>query len=97
MKGLSQIKSIRSVKNIPRTRSAKPKNDSTEYLNLYVLTVERERLTKELAVLDRRRGEVDMRLKSLNDNIASLIAKRGMAIKPAEDESKKWKTVSLKY
>lgn len=106
MKGLSQIKSARSVRSLPRTRTGKPKSESSDYLNLYILTVERERLQKELAVLDRRRTEVDTRLKTLNADIERIMGKSVAALTQVAQheqggqggaDGKSWKTMSVDY
>lgn len=106
MKSLNEIRTSRSAKRLPRTKSAKPKKPSQNYLNMYVLTTEKERLEKELKIIDRRRIELLMRindvskeLKDIEDKIDSL--KKSGELKTDVPElsvdSKQWKKFSMNY
>ncbi len=106
MKSLNEIRTSRSAKRLPRTKSAKPKKPSQNYLNMYVLTAEKERLEKELRIIDRRRIELIMRindvskeLKDIKTKIAQL-KKSGDLKSDAPElpvDSKQWKTFSINY
>lgn len=106
MKSLNEIRTSRSAKRLPRTKSAKPKKPSQNYLNMYVLTTEKERLEKELKIIDRRRIELIMRindvskeLKEIETKIADL--KKSGELKTDAPElpidSKQWKKFSMNY
>lgn len=75
MKSLNEIRTSRSAKRLPRTKSAKPKKPSQNYLNMYVLTTEKERLEKELKIIDRRRIELIMRINDVTKELRDIEAK----------------------
>lgn len=96
IKTVSAIKSARSLKRIPRSKTAKPIGTSGNYLNLYVLSTEKERLEKELAAVERRRGEIVKQLANVTKEIEDITKKH---IKDTEKKQpeKSFKTVSLNY
>ncbi len=104
MKSLNEIRTSRSAKRLPRTKSAKPKKPSQNYLNMYVLTTEKERLEKELRVIDRRRIELLMRINDVNRELREIetkiesLKKSGELKSEAPDlDPKQWKKFSMNY
>ncbi|KER10926.1 MAG: hypothetical protein HY22_01795 [[Candidatus Thermochlorobacteriaceae] bacterium GBChlB] len=97
MKTVGSLKTLRSVKRMPKTRTAKPKNSSADYLNLYVMTVEKDRLEKELAVLERRRGEVLKQLADVTKEIESVAKLQAARDAVAAKNEKPWKTFNMTY
>ncbi len=106
MKSLNEIRTSRSAKRLPRTKSAKPKKPSQNYLNMYVLTTEKERLEKELKIIDRRRIELIMKLNDLSKEIQDIETKISNLKKSGElksdapelpIDSKQWKKFSMNY
>ncbi|MDX2127939.1 MAG: hypothetical protein SFU91_02750 [Chloroherpetonaceae bacterium] len=110
MKTLAELKSTRSIKKLPRSRSSKPRGKSGAYLDLYVMTVEKERLEKELAVLERRRKEIIGQLDTAKKNIEEIFERKNIvpeskaAAAPSlgsetgtTESSQPWKTISLNY
>ncbi len=106
MKSLNEIRTSRSAKRLPRTKSAKPKKPSQNYLNMYVLTTEKERLEKELRIIDRRRIELIMRINDVSRELRDIEAKINELKKAGElksdalelpIESKQWKKFSINY
>jgi predicted nucleic acid-binding Zn-ribbon protein len=75
MKTLAEIRTVGSLKRNSRTRSAKPKKPSQNFLDMYVLTTEKERLEKELRIIDRRRLELMMRIADVTRDV-QLIGKK---------------------
>jgi|GEM_PF-2423978 chromosome segregation ATPase len=106
MKTLNEIRTARNAKRLPRTKSAKPKKPSQNYLNMYVLTTEKERLEKELRIVDRRRIELLMRINDISKELKEIEAKIS-ALKKNGDlktdapelpiDSKQWKKFSMNY
>ncbi len=106
MKSLNEIRTSRSAKRLPRTKSAKPKKPSQNYLNMYVLTTEKERLEKELKIIDRRRIELIMRINDVSKELRDIEAKISELKKAGElksdapelpIDSKQWKKFSMNY
>jgi predicted nucleic acid-binding Zn-ribbon protein len=106
MKSLNEIRTSRSAKRLPRTKSAKPKKPSQNYLNMYVLTTEKERLEKELKIVDRRRIELIMRINDVSKELKEIETKIGDLKKSGElktdapelpIDSKQWKKFSMNY
>lgn len=106
MKSLNEIRTARSAKRLPRTKSAKPKKPSQNYLNMYVLTTEKERLEKELKIIDRRRIELIMRINDVSKELNEIqtkietLKKSGELKMDAPDlpiDSKQWKKFSMNY
>jgi len=96
IKTISAIKSARSLKRVPRSKTAKPIGTSGNYLNLYVLTTEKERLEKELAAVERRRHEIIKQLENVIKEIEDITKKHIKEIEKKQPE-KPFKTVSLNY
>lgn len=96
IKTISAIKSARSLKRIPRSKTAKPIGTSGNYLTLYVLSTEKERLEKELATVERRRSEILKQLVHVTKEIEDITKKH---LKETEKKSsdKPFKTMSLNY
>jgi len=106
MKSLNEIRTSRSAKRLPRTKSAKPKKPSQNYLNMYVLTTEKERLEKELRIIDRRRIELLMRINDISKEIKDIETKISELKKAGELKTdapelplgpKQWKKFSMNY
>ncbi|MCS6990063.1 MAG: hypothetical protein NZM06_11165 [Chloroherpetonaceae bacterium] len=106
MKSLNEIRTSRHAKRPPRTKTAKPQKPSQNYLNLYVLTTEKERLEKELRIVDRRRIELLMRINDISKELREIEAKIESLKKAGElkteprelpPESKQWKKFSMNY
>ncbi len=106
MKSLNEIRTSRSAKRLPRTKSAKPQKPSQNYLNMYVLTTEKERLEKELRIIDRRRIELIMRINDVSKELKQIESKIN-ALKQTGElktdapelpiDSKQWKKFSMNY
>lgn len=106
MKSLNEIRTSRSAKRLSRTKSAKPKKPSQNYLNMYVLTAEKERLEKELRIIDRRRIELIMRINDVSKELKEIETKLDNLKKSGDlktdthelpIDSKQWKKFSMNY
>jgi len=78
MKGLQQIPCLRSIKSIHSIGARSiPKVQRSSYLELYVLRREKERLEKEILMLDKRRNASSKFLDSVNARIEKLLEETG--------------------
>jgi len=97
LSGLRDIRTMRSVKN----RSI-PRLQSSTYLDLYMLRKEKDRLEKELYILDKRKKGIQKRLDEIILEMGKLEKAKAIIRKINTEGFKKlsgkeWKTMSLKY
>ncbi len=97
LSGLSQIRTMHSAKkrSIPRVQSS-------AYLDLYMLRKEKDRLEKEVFVLDKRKKGMQKRLDEINTEMANLekTETKSREAKPERlriPSGKEWKTMRLNY
>lgn len=73
MKGIQQISTLRNVKSIHSVGARSiPKVQRSSYLDLYVLKREKDRLEKEIGVLEKRKDAANRDLDSVIKRIKSL-------------------------
>jgi len=105
MKSVSEIGGLRSIKSMHSSNKRSiPRMQSSAYLDLYMLRKEKDRLEKEIYILDKRKNETQKILDDVNKEMEKLQkaepAKKERAAnefeKPA-DAGKDWKTMPLKY
>jgi hypothetical protein len=73
MRGIQQIPSLKDIKSIHSVGARSiPKVQRSSYLELYILRREKDRLEKEIFVLDKRRAASDRLLNSVNRRIKKL-------------------------
>ena len=103
MKSVSEISGLRSVKSMHLTgKRSIPRVESSAYLDLYMLKKEKDRLEKEIYILDKRNKDTQKKLDDINkemDKLQKAEAGRKEKVlheleKPSEKE---WKTMKLKY
>lgn len=103
MKGVSEISGLRSIKSMhSSSKRSIPRVQSSAYLDLYMLRKEKDRLEKEIYILEKRRKDIQKRLDGINEDMDKLQKAEterkeratGEIAKPSEKE---WKTMSLKY
>ena len=105
MKGVSEISGLRSIKSMhSSSKRSIPRVQSSAYLDLYMLRKEKDRLEKEIYILDKRKNETQKRLDDVNKGMEKLQkAETGKKERPTNefekpaDAGKEWKTMSLKY
>lgn len=107
MRGVTDISGLRDIRSHRSIgRRSLPRFQSSAYLGLYMLRVEKERLEKELALIERRRKEIEKRLLELQREMEGLerSAQSGRpdngvkkGAEPDGSTRKKWKTFALKY
>ena len=95
---LNGLRNIRSMRSCISTSSAQ----GSGYLKLYMLRKEKDRLEKEVQVLEKRKKSNQKRIDEISAEMEKLEKEEAMGRqsspggikKPSE---KKWKTMSLKY
>jgi hypothetical protein len=103
MRGVSDIGGLRAIKTLHTTgRRSILRVQGSAYLDLYMRKKEKERLEKELSILERRRKGIEKRLQEISKEIELLEnpeQKRPIRVKGdgTEGSIKKWKTMDLRY
>jgi len=73
MKGILQMPGIRDIRSIHSVGARSiPKIQRSSYLELYMFRREKDRLEKEIYVLDKRRSAAKRQLDSINQRIEKL-------------------------
>jgi hypothetical protein len=101
MRGLQQISSLRNIKSIQSVGARSiPKVQRSSYLELYILRREKDRLEKEIFVLEKRKNAADSQLNSINKRIVKLQREthEEQKIKPYKNVSMRpLKTMAINY
>lgn len=98
-KGSTELNSLR---NIRTSKKSIPRIQSSPYLDLYVLGKEKDRLEKEIFILDKRRKSIEKRVTEINAEMkrseeaqaAQRLENRGGINNSSEKE---WKKMPIKY
>ena len=109
-KGVSNISGLQNIRSMHITgKRSIPKNQSSTYLDLYMLNKEKERLLKEDEILSRRKDTIRKRLEEMELEInrlqgAEAIAKAtgnvrssGGTFTQKDGVKKDWKKMPLNY
>lgn len=103
MKGVSEISGLRSIKSMHSSgKRSIPRVQSSAYLDLYMMRKEKDRLEKEIYILDKRKKDIQKKLDEINKEMEKLqkaeTGRKESVAKEFEKPSKKeWKTMKLKY
>jgi hypothetical protein len=90
-KGLTELKTV-----ITRHIAAKPPRKGTTYLDLFALSMEKQRLEQELAGIERRRKRVLDRLAEVQTAMEKLVnAARNTSTEPTT--GRQWKKMPVEY
>jgi predicted nucleic acid-binding Zn-ribbon protein len=110
VRGVTELSGLREIRTIHSTKKRSiPRVQSSAYLDLYMLKKEKDRLEKEIYILDKRKksmqkrqDEIDLEMKKLEEAEA-----RGRQANPEvfkknpevfkKPSGKDWKTMPLKY
>lgn len=100
MSGLSDIKTSQKARV-----HGTPKSAEASYLDLYILSKERDRLEQEKSVVDKRKEQLEANLEDLKQQIETLkkvVPQEGRQIGGREAikkevAKKEWKTMTLDY
>lgn len=104
MRGVSDIGGLRAMKSMHTTgRRSIPRVQGSTYLDLYMRKKEKERLEKELSILDKRKRGIEKRLQEVSKEIEVL--EKPEQKRPIRDQDggsvritdRGWKTMELHY
>ena len=106
-RGVSDVGGLRNVRSMHSTgKRSIPRVASSAYLDLYMLRKEKERLEKEDAILEKRKGGIQKRLEDINKEMGVLEKldqqvkgrqDKNREVKKEEPQEKKWKKMGLSY
>ena len=103
MRGVSVISGLRSIRSMHSAgKRSIPRVQSSAYLDLYMLRKEKDRLEKEIYILDKRKKEGQKKLDDVNKQMDKLQKAEGETKESVSQGVKKpsgkdWKTMTLKY
>lgn len=103
MKGVSEISGLQSIKSMRTTgKRSIPRTQSSAYLDLYMMKKEKDRLEKEIYILDKRKKSIQKRLDDINREMEKLERQEAERKENFSQEFKKpaekgWKRISLSY
>ena len=73
MKSVSEISGLRSIKSMHSSgKRSIPRVQSSTYLDLYMLRKEKDRLEKEIYILDKRKKDILKKLDEVNKEMNKL-------------------------
>ncbi len=102
-RGVSDISGLRNVRSMHSTgKRSIPRVQSSAYLDLYMLRKEKDRLEKEVYILDKRKNGIQKRLDEINTEMEKLEKAEAIRREATPEALKKpsrkgWKTMRLKY
>lgn len=103
MKSSSEIGGLQSIRGMhDSSKRSIPLAQSSAYLDLYMLKKKKDRLEKEIYILDKRKKDAQKRLDETNKDMDELreakAEKKEEILRESQKPSgKNWKSMSLKY
>lgn len=102
MRGVTDVRGLRDIKNMRSGKRSIPRIQTSAYLELYMLRKEMDRLEKEAALLEKRGQGIQKRLRDIQRQMETLeksAQRQGTgAGGPREGvPAKKWRTMPLDY
>lgn len=103
MRRMTEIGGLRDIKTLQSSKKRSiPRVQNPAYLDLYMLYKERDRLEKELYVLDKRKKNIQKRLKEVSSEMDKLEKVEAVKRQANSEGFKKlpkkdWKAMPLKY
>lgn len=103
LRGTTEISGLRDVRTMHSSRKRSiPRVQSSPYLDLYMLHKEKERLEKEVYILDKRKKGIQKRLGEINTEMdklekAEVLQGETNHEKLRKPSGKNWKTMHLRY
>jgi predicted nucleic acid-binding Zn-ribbon protein len=99
----AELKSLREIRTMQSSKKRSiPRTQTSAYLDLYVLRREKDRLEKEIAVLERRKRNIQERLGDIGAEMRKIEKKEAEKERagppvPEESSRREWKKIPLKY
>jgi len=103
VRGATELSGLREIKTMHSSKKRSiPRVQSSAYLDLYMLRKEKDRLEKEVCILDKRRKSIQKRLDEINTEMEKLEKIEARKVEANLETSTKpsgkdWKTMALKY
>lgn len=100
---ITEVKSLREIRTMQSSKKRSiPRIQTSAYLDLYILRKEKDRLEKEIAVLDRRKKNIQKKLGDISaemEKIEKTEAQKQQVYSLGSKELSRteWKKVPLKY
>ena len=102
-RGATEISGLRDIRTMHSSKKRSiPRMQSSAYLDLYMLRKEKDRLEKEVYLLEKRKKGIQKRLNEINTEMKKLeraeAIRRESTPEPLKKPSRKeWKSMPLKY
>jgi len=103
VRGVTELSGLRETRTMHGSKKRSiPRVQSSAYLDLYMLGKEKDRLEKEMFVLEKRKTSLQKRLDDIAVEMKKLGGAKTRRKRAASDESKKhppkdWKTMAMTY
>jgi len=103
VRGVTELSGLRDIRTMHSSKKRSiPRVQSSAYLDLYMLRKEKDRIEKEVYILDKRKKGMQKRLDEINTEMDKLEKTETIKLEATPEGFKKpsgkdWKTMSLKY
>jgi len=103
VKGVTEVSGLRDIRTMHSSKKRSiPRVQSSAYLDLYMLRKEKDRLEKEVYILDKRKKNIQKRIDEVNTEMdklekAEALKRQDSPKKLKKPSEKHWKTMPLKY
>ena len=103
VRGVTELSGLREIRTMHSSKKRSiPRVQSSAYLDLYMLQKEKDRLEKEMCILDKRKKSTQKRLDEIDVEMKKLeeAETRGQQANPDEFKkhpTKDWKSMAVKY
>jgi hypothetical protein len=103
IKGVLKLKGLRETRTLQGSKKrSMPRAPNATYLDIFILGKERDRLNKEMSILDKRKTSMRRRLDEINIEMKNLEAAEKREKRAAPGESKRcpakgYKTMAMTY
>jgi predicted nucleic acid-binding Zn-ribbon protein len=103
VRGVTELSGLRETRTMHGSKKRSiPRVQSSAYLDLYMLGKEKDRLEKEMFIIEKRKTSLQKRLDDIAVEMKKLEGAETREKRAAPDESKKhapkdWKTMAMTY
>jgi predicted nucleic acid-binding Zn-ribbon protein len=103
VRGATELSGLRDIRTLHSSKKRSiPRVQSSAYLDLYMLQKEKDRLEKEVHIVDKRKKNIQKRIEEINTEMDKLEKAEAMKREATPEGFKKssgkdWKKIPLKY
>jgi hypothetical protein len=103
IRGVLKLKGLRETKTLQGSKKrSMPRAQNATYLDIFILGKERDRLDKEMIIVDKRKASMRRRLDEIAIEMNNLEEAENRKKRAAPDKSKRcpakgWKTMAMTY